>query len=39
MNTTFLAITYIDEYFSKVAINENQIYLFASTALMLAAKA
>ncbi|CAD8104805.1 unnamed protein product [Paramecium primaurelia] len=39
LNTSFLAINYIDEYLSKVTINENQTYLFVATALMLAAKA
>ncbi|CAD8208333.1 unnamed protein product [Paramecium pentaurelia] len=39
LNTSFLAINYIDEYFSKITINENQTYLFVATALMLAAKA
>ncbi|CAD8207174.1 unnamed protein product [Paramecium octaurelia] len=39
INTSFLAINYIDEYFNKVAVAENQTYLFVSTALMLAAKA
>ncbi|CAD8112257.1 unnamed protein product [Paramecium sonneborni] len=39
INTCFLAINYIDQYFNKVAVNENQTYLFVSTALMLAAKA
>ncbi|CAD8208003.1 unnamed protein product [Paramecium pentaurelia] len=39
INTCFLAINYIDEYFNKVTVNENQTYLFVSTALMLAAKA
>ncbi|CAD8205001.1 unnamed protein product [Paramecium pentaurelia] len=39
INTSFLAINYIDEYFNKVNVNENQTYLFVSTALMLAAKA
>ncbi|CAD8123798.1 unnamed protein product [Paramecium sonneborni] len=39
LNTSFLAINYIDEYLSKVTLNENQIYLFVASALMLAAKA
>ncbi|CAD8122721.1 unnamed protein product [Paramecium sonneborni] len=39
LNTSFLAINYIDEYLSKVTINENQTYLFVASALMLAAKA
>ncbi|CAD8194273.1 unnamed protein product [Paramecium octaurelia] len=39
INTCFLAIDYTDEYFNKATVNENQTYLFVSTALMLAAKA
>ncbi|CAD8194653.1 unnamed protein product [Paramecium octaurelia] len=38
-NTQFLAITYLDHYFNKQGVNEEQIYLYAATALMLAAKA
>ncbi|CAD8083518.1 unnamed protein product [Paramecium primaurelia] len=38
-NTAFLAITYIDHFFNKVNVNENQIFLYAAAALMLAAKA
>ncbi|CAD8202871.1 unnamed protein product [Paramecium octaurelia] len=38
-NTAFLAITYIDHFFNKGNVNENQIFLYAAAALMLAAKA
>ncbi|CAD8169506.1 unnamed protein product [Paramecium pentaurelia] len=37
--TQFLAINYLDHYFNQQGINEEQIYLYAATALMLAAKA
>ncbi|CAK58015.1 unnamed protein product (macronuclear) [Paramecium tetraurelia] len=37
--TQFLAIAYLDHYFNKQGVNEEQIYLYAATALMLAAKA
>ncbi|CAK57483.1 unnamed protein product (macronuclear) [Paramecium tetraurelia] len=38
-NTAFLAITYIDHFFNKGNVNENQVFLYAAAALMLAAKA
>ncbi|CAD8190700.1 unnamed protein product [Paramecium pentaurelia] len=38
-NTSFLAITYLDNIFYQQGINEDQIFLYAATALMLAAKA
>ncbi|CAD8113434.1 unnamed protein product [Paramecium sonneborni] len=38
-NTQFLAITYLDHYFNQQGINEKEIFLYAATALMLAAKA
>ncbi|CAD8117297.1 unnamed protein product [Paramecium sonneborni] len=38
-NTQFLAIMYLDHYFNQQGINEKQIFLYAATALMLAAKA
>ncbi|CAK83860.1 unnamed protein product (macronuclear) [Paramecium tetraurelia] len=38
-NTSFLAITYLDNFFNQQGIHEDQIFLYAATALMLAAKA
>ncbi|KAM3142663.1 hypothetical protein pb186bvf_005322 [Paramecium bursaria] len=38
-NTLILAIQYLDEYFELQQVNDQQVFLYAATALMLAAKA